>query len=406
MAQSTASTSKLLPLVLALIALALLGAALLTDRWFLSALPVGFLFGFFLHKGDLCGASAMSEVLAFRDRSKLLGLWVTIVVGMLGFAAGDLLGLVTLTPKPLQWALNIVGGLVFGAGTVLAGGCVSGCLFKAAAGNLNSIVALLAMPMGIALVEYGPLKALVDALKPLAIAGPGGKALDLPGLLHLPYALLAAVFAAATLGPMLWRRRGPKAASTAPAATKDALLKRLLFKPWKPWQAGLAIGLLALPAFVSSVASGRNYPLGVTHGVLNTQVLLTEADVIHVTARPAPAPAAATTAAPATTPAKGKKVVWWLVLVVLGLVLGAHSSARLTGQFKLLPKPPEQTLVAIVGGFVVGAGAALGGGCVVGNIMSGWALMSVGMLLFGVCTLVGNWAVTYFYLMGGSLGRG
>jgi hypothetical protein len=29
----------------------------------LTAIPIGFLFGFFLQKGDLCGASAFSEVL-------------------------------------------------------------------------------------------------------------------------------------------------------------------------------------------------------------------------------------------------------------------------------------------------------------------------------------------------------
>jgi len=45
----------------------------------------------------------------------------------------------------------------------------------------------------------------------------------------------------------------------------------------------------------------------------------------------------------------------------------------------------------------------MAGGCVVGNIMSGWALMSAGMFVFGVTTLLGNWITTYFYLMGGSL---
>jgi hypothetical protein len=98
-------------------------------------------------------------------------------------------------------------------------------------------------------------------------------------------------------------------------------------------------------------------------------------------------------------------VVWWLVLVVLGLLVGAFSAGRLSGQARLLPKPPEQILVAILGGFLVGTGAALATGCVIGNSMSGWALMSVGMLLFGVTTLLANWVTTYFYLMGGRLSR-
>jgi uncharacterized membrane protein YccC len=73
----------------------------------------------------------------------------------------------------------------------------------------------------------------------------------------------------------------------------------------------------------------------------------------------------------------------------------------MSGQAKLLPKPPDEVVVALIGGVLVGAGAAFATGCVVGNIMSGWALMSVGGILFGVVTLLANWATTYFYLMGG-----
>jgi len=131
-----------------------------TQLWVLTAAPIGFLFGFFLQKGDLCGASAFSEVLLARDWRKIQGLWVCIVVSMLGFALLDVLGLVSLNVKPMLWLNYLFGGLLFGIGMVLAGGCVSGCLYKAATGNLNSIAALLAMPFGISMVEYGPLHGL------------------------------------------------------------------------------------------------------------------------------------------------------------------------------------------------------------------------------------------------------
>ena len=60
--------------------------------WVLTAIPIGFLFGFFLQKGDLCGSSAFSEVLVMRDRRKIAGLWVLIAVSMVGFAVLDQLG--------------------------------------------------------------------------------------------------------------------------------------------------------------------------------------------------------------------------------------------------------------------------------------------------------------------------
>ncbi len=83
------------------------------------------------------------------------------------------------------------------------------------------------------------------------------------------------------------------------------------------------------------------------------------------------------------------------------MVPGSWVAARLAGQAKLLPKPPEQVVTAFVGGILVGAGAGFATGCVVGNILSGWALMSVGMFLVGIATVLANWAVTYVYLMGG-----
>jgi hypothetical protein len=54
----------------------------------------------------------------------------------------------------------------------------------------------------------------------------------------------------------------------------------------------------------------------------------------------------------------------------------------------------------MAGGFLVGAGAAIATGCVIGNILSGWALMSVGTVIFGVVTVLANWATTFLYLRG------
>jgi len=379
--------------------------AALLKLWVLTALPVGFLFGFFLQKGDLCGASAMSEVLVMRDGRKLLGVWITIVVGMAGFALLDVGGLARLSPKPLLWGSDLVGGLIFGAGTVLAGGCVSGCLFKSATGNLNSMAALLGMPLGVALVEAGPLRGLGAALKATLIKGPGGGAMTLPSLTGLPFWAVAALIVAATgIALSLGRRRsrlaaGGQASPSQQAAAGLSPWTRALTRPWRPWQAGLAIGLLAAPAYLSSAASGRNYPLGVTHGVYHIAQLATDHGFRHVWKAAPAAPAGA--AAVATAP--GKPLVWWLVLVVAALMPGAWLAGRLAGQVRLLPKPPEETLVAFGGGVLVGAGADIGTGCVVGNIMSGWALLSVGMFLFGAATLLANWIVTHFYLMGGGL---
>jgi hypothetical protein len=392
-------------LTISLLLLALVtAAAVWTGVWVLTVVPVGFLFGFLLQKGDLCGASAFSEVVLARDTRKVFGLWVAIVVSMVGFALIEGLGWVRLAPKPMFWLNYVVGGVLFGVGTVLAGGCISGCLFKAGAGNLNSMAALAGMPLGIGMVEYGPLNWLHRAMMAHVVKSEGGGPVTLTSVTGLPYWTLAVGFAAATLAWVLVAR------ATRPIAARDPqapIVRRLLRGPWKPWQAGLAIGLLAVPAYLSSAATGRNYPLGVTHGVLQAYEVLTDNQVVHVWRPQPPAPVGqpAGAAPRPASPVPARPINWWLVGVVASMVPGAWVAARLSGVARLAPRDPVETVTAFFGGILVGAGAAFATGCVVGNILSGWALMSVGLFVFGIVTILANWITTYVHLMGGTLDR-
>ncbi|PIP38349.1 MAG: hypothetical protein COX19_13240 [Desulfobacterales bacterium CG23_combo_of_CG06-09_8_20_14_all_51_8] len=376
-----------------------------TGLWVLTAIPVGFLFGFFLEKADLCGSSAFSEMIMMKDRQKFWGLCVIIVVSMIGFAGLSALGWIKLAPKPLIWANYIVGGIAFGVGIVLAGGCVSGCLFKTGQGNLNSMAGLIGIPLGVAAVLNGPLQGFNKYLEQFIINNSDGSAMTFSSVTGLPYWQLAGLFGiAAVLVAGVLKRMKPGHSSSI---TKDEipLLQRVLTRSWKPWQAGIAIGILACFAYLSSAASGRNYPLGVTHGVLHAQLLVTDAPLKHVYASQA-SPADTqkqAIAKPAKPENPAKKVSWWLILEVVFLVAGAFTSAKLSNKIKFLPRPPEQTVTAFFGGILLGAGAAIAGGCVVGNIMSGVALMSVGNVLFLVAVVLANWATTWFYLMGGGL---
>ena len=50
--------SILIPLLISIVIIIITIYAIISKIWFLIAIPVGFLFGFFLQKGDLCGSSA------------------------------------------------------------------------------------------------------------------------------------------------------------------------------------------------------------------------------------------------------------------------------------------------------------------------------------------------------------
>ena len=175
-------------------------------------------------------------------------------------------------------------------------------------------------------------------------------------------------------------------------------MQRWLTRPWRPWQAGIAIGILAGLAYMSSAASGRNYPLGVTHGVLQAELLVTDSQLKY-TYKPSPSPGANVS----HNANPSKNVALWLVFEVAALVFGSLFSAKLSGKVRFIPRPPDETVIAFFGGILLGAGAAIAGGCVIGNTMSGLALMSVGMIIFTATVLLANWITTYFYLMGGTL---
>jgi len=403
-----AQNKKALIAVLLLVIIVLTIVSIISKLWVLFAIPVGLLFGFFLQKGDLCGSSAFSEVILMKDYGKVFGLWVGIVVTMLGITVLDLLNLVTLNPKPFLYLNLIIGGTVFGAGTVLAGGCVSGCLYKAGSGNLNSMAALVGIPIGIAMIEFGPLSGMQAFFKTYVIKPEVGKSVTLSSLTGLPFWILALIIAVITVIAIIYRNKNKKTAAFN-SIDNYSITQKIFLRPWKPWQAGIAIGLLVIPAYLSSASSGRNYPLGVTHGVLQAELLVMDNNLNHVWDKPSPVTADNTRGQvsdvqrqPVQQQPQGKKIVWWLVLLVISLVAGSHVAGRLSGQAKLLPKPPEQTVIAFFGGILVGLGAAIGGGCVIGNILSGWALMSIGTVVFGIFTILANWGMTYLYLMGGS----
>jgi len=388
--------------ILGVVAAVVIAAA--TGLWVLTAAPIGFLFGFFLEKSDLCGSSAFSEVIMMKDTRKLEGLWVIIATSMVMFAIGSELGWIRLAPKPFIWANDLVGGAIFGVGIVLAGGCVSGTLFKSGQGNLNSMAALVGIPIGVSAVAYGPLNGFAKSLKQHVITSADGKSVTLASLTGLPYWLLAVIIAGATLAIALFirrRRRARLAPHAGDEKESKPIVKRVLTRPWKPWHSGIAIGVLALAAYVSSAESGRNYPLGVTHGVLDVLVLATDYPVHSVYKKqPAKAVEKDSRGHKQATHKPRKHVVWWLVILVVCLVLGSHVSARLRGRFSLKPKPPDEIIVAFFGGILTGAGAAIAGGCVVGNIMSGVALMSVGNMLFFITVVLANWATTRLYMVG------
>jgi uncharacterized protein len=153
-----------------------------------------------------------------------------------------------------------------------------------------------------------------------------------------------------------------------------------------PYLCGVALGLVLLGAFL---LAGRG--LGVMGAV---QTLARDALRIvapaHISRNPfyaGPAPAAER---------------YWVVVEVLGLIVGAWASARWSGRARLRVDrgpgigAPGRLGLALGGGLLMGFGAALARGCTSGLALSGGALLSLGSWVFMLALFAGGYAAAYF----------
>jgi uncharacterized membrane protein YedE/YeeE len=111
---------------------------------------IGLVFGAIVYRTDFCTMGSISDFMSFGDfrrfRAWILAGAVSVVGVQLLSAAGvvDLSKSMYLTAN-LNWFGNILGGLMFGFGMVLAGGCASKNLVRFGGGDLRSLVTLLVL---------------------------------------------------------------------------------------------------------------------------------------------------------------------------------------------------------------------------------------------------------------------
>lgn len=104
----------------------------------------GMTFGFILHRSRLCFARCFREPFMTGDPSATQAVIISLLVSVLGFAIIKWSGLRgEYASVPSTFGIGgLVGGFVFGFGMLLAGGCGSGCVWRAAEGQIKLIVAL------------------------------------------------------------------------------------------------------------------------------------------------------------------------------------------------------------------------------------------------------------------------
>ncbi len=341
-------------------------------------LLIGLAFGAVGQMTRFCVRGAIADWVIFRGPTRAIAWFVAIAVGALCVqllvATGQIDASRTLGwASRLPWASYLGGGLLFGYGMVLCGGCPQRSLVKAGSGNLKAVVTLL-------VVAIAALMTLRGLLASLRVAAFDRWTVDL----STPQDI------GSLLGP--WVGMSPAGMRWLAVALLVAVVGWLAIRARRSLDAPSVLG----GAFVGLLVGAAFYVTGRVGFLAEHPETLEAAWLGTATRRPEglsfSAPMGHWLDLMTLWTDKGT-VPTFGVLVALGVIAGAFLSAKLRGDFRLeMFASPREFGEHLVGGVLMGFGGITALGCSIGNGVTGMALLSTGAMLAVAGIVAGAWA--------------
>jgi uncharacterized protein len=333
--------------------------------WASFALAVAF--GAIAQRTHFCTMGAVADIVNMGDWTRMRMWALAIGVAMIGFNAMVALGWVqaqhTVYAGPrLIWLSNIVGGLMFGFGMVLASGCGSKTLVRIGGGSLKALVVFAVL----GLAAYATMRGIVAVAR---VASVDTVAVDLPAGQDLPSLLAAAAGASRqTMALVLGGGIGLALAAWALAGGRLQWRELLL--------GGLGSGLVIVGVWWVSGRLGhlQEHPLTLEETFLATNSQRMES---------------------LTFVAPIAYVLDWLILfsdkskvlsigivTTVGVVIGSAVLALASGTFRWEGfRDREDTASHLVGAVLMGVGGVTAMGCTVGQGLSGVSTLALGSFI-------------------------
>jgi len=324
---------------------------------------VGLAFGGISHRSHFCTMGAVADIVNFGDWNRMRMWVVAIAVAALGLQFLNLTGQANLNDTIYlgtnwSWLSAITGGLLFGAGMVLASGCGSKTLIRLGAGNLKALMVFVIM----GLAAYMTLKGVfgvvrANFLDPVKFEFDTSPYLPemLANLMHSDTTTLAPVLAIAL----------PLLLLASALASKAAWNKEVLL-------GGLGVGLTVAAAWwvVFQLAYVPEHP-----DTLEAAYLGTYANRAEGFSFVAPY---AYTLEWLMFFSDTSRVLTVGIVACFGVILGAAGSALAEKSFRWETfQGVEDTANHTVGAVLMGVGGVLALGCTVGQGLSGVSTLSL-----------------------------
>lgn len=296
-----------------------------------AGLCAGVFLGLVLQRSHYCTMGALSDFFLFGSWRRLRVWILAVSLGVIGTQWQLSAGLIDLAnthyiATSIQPTNLLLGGVLFGWGMVLAGGCASRNLVRTGQGSLKALVVVLVMVITAAAVSSGALSRLRD----FASLGLAIEALPtvLPSAVGMVVAALGGGF---------------------------CLYRQAIQRQWSEALTGGLLGMLVALSWWWSMQFVGQLP---------------------------PAPAALDLISPSTD------LLLWLSIdkipgfgaaLIAGTVLGAFSAAMMADKVRLETFSDQADMMRhLVGGCLMGIGGALAYGDTFGQGMSGLASLSIG----------------------------
>jgi uncharacterized membrane protein YedE/YeeE len=356
----------------------------------------GLAFGFVLQRARFCFASAFRDLFLLGYGRNMKGVLAGLAVGSVGF------GLVMSRQVPMTFldilppSANVLplgihtalGGLLFGAGMVVAGGCVSGSLYRMGEGYVASWVAFAGVMVGLLVSAYTWNwwwdAVIADAPRwwlPSWIGHPGALVVTLAGLGAVYVGVLWMEQRAGMVVP------GPQhgvEANAGVAAELRSVARRVFVHGWAAVPAGAVLGGLNVLLFTAQE------PWGFTGEV--SRWSLGAASLVNL--EPPTLAGVADLPGCVFVPADGS-FFNHMIFLVTGMWYGSFAGALGAGEFKLrIPKRRARYVQSLGGGLFMGYGAGLAMGCTIGAFFSGIPSLAVNGWVFAVFLGAGAWIGT------------
>ncbi len=120
---------------------------------FIAAAIFGFILGYVVQRSRFCMTSAIRDYLLFKVTTNLKFALIILTIITFTYTLMLTFNVFKPTPIPAGW-FSFVGGLLFGIGMAIAGGCVISTFSRIGQGNINYVVTAVFMLLGIFVGSY------------------------------------------------------------------------------------------------------------------------------------------------------------------------------------------------------------------------------------------------------------